>query len=347
MQDLKAKWAIDLGLGKNPTARLGAPVSFTSHLASILPGQTQVLGTSGLSNGYRTPYVIDEIRMQAYMTTPATTYLQPSYAMAFQFRTGAYAFSLKPVPMVLYSPRYGMSPARPGLYLQAPGVPPRGPLLASEFTPTGDTTYVYGDSARWVLAKPLWMAPGDQIQCLAERHVTAASSGNGAFAADITYVGRSLPPGTKGPATRFVPWASHFIFDFTSDTYAQTTTEFRNQFTFPMTIQKFVGRPLSKATNGLFDTSGPEGTLPRNTLTNTYYYAQVNIQDSLGYKITNQFSPVGNVFDAERGVWTFARPLGAREQIDMQFKRAGVLTSPNNASPIYGVGMLGYREERG
>ncbi len=336
MRDLRAKWAADLGLGKNPTAQFGAPVSFTANLSSITPGQTQVLSTNGLANGYRTPYVIDEIRMQAYMVTPSATILQPSYAVKFQFRTGAYAFSQTAVPMMLHTPRFALAPWVPAGLGTGLTSYSRGPMLMANYT---GGLYQCGDEARWHLPKPLWMAPGDQIQCSVERDLTAASSSNGAFAVDVTYVGRSLKPGTPGPKVRYVPWIASTTFNL-DDSFKQVGNDFRNPFPVPLQVQRFVGRPLSDATSGLFNTSGATAGLAISTTP----YAKVFIVDSLGYKVTNDFIPAGNVFDTERCAWTFQRPLGSNEQFDIQFQRAGTGAGTDQ---LYGVAMIGHREESG
>ncbi len=338
MKQLQARWATDLGLGANPVAQFGAPVSFSASLDSITPGQTQVLNTSGLANGFRTPYVIDEIRMQGYMAAESATVLQPSYALQFQFRTGVYAFSAAPIPMLLYGPRF--APAQDAAELYGGSGPGsfRGPMLVSEFA--GGAMQV-GDEVRWHLPKPLWMAPGDQVQCSVFRHATAAASGNAAFAANVTYVGRSLKPGTPGPRVRSVPWVAHYIHDI-DDAFSQTTTQFRNPFTIPLQVQRLTGRPLSKAASGVFETSGPLGTLPFYANGNNKY-ASIYIEDSLGYKVTRDFTPVGSVFDTERCAWTFSRPLGPREQFNMQFRTVGANEEVTDV--IFGVGMIGYREE--
>lgn len=318
--ELKARWSTDLGLGKNPVAQHGAPLSFSANLESILPGQTQVMDTSALANGYRTPYFIDEIRIQAYMVNTATTTVQPSRAIQLQFRTGAYAFSNVPVPLILHQPVYNVN----------------SNALSSSFT--GGAARI-GDEARWALPKPLWMAPGDQIQCSVLRDPTAASNANEPFAVDVTYVGRSLKPGTPGPKTRYVPWIAHYLHDF-DDVYSQTTTQFRNPFMKPLIIQRLIGRPLSKATSGVFLTARTN-MLPNATGTE---YPSIYMEDSLGYKITRDFMPAGAIFDSSRCVWTFSRPIGPREQLNMQFRTAGTVDAANR---LFGVAMHAYREEEG
>lgn len=316
---LRAQWSVELGLGKNPVAKFGAPVSFTANLSSILPGVGPVpLSTSALANGFRTPYYIDEIRMQAYMTTPSATLVQPSYAMQFEFRTGAHKFSLVPVPMILHQPTFYTINA----------------ALRSEFT--GGLARL-GDEARWNLAKPLWMGPGDQIQCNVTRLLTPASSGNAPFAVDVTYIGRAIPPGTKPPFKRFVPWIAPFIHDF-DDLFSQTTTQFRNEFQVPLNIHRLVGHPLSKATSGTFETAR-SNMLPDIT---GNQYPSIYMEDSLGYKITREFMPAGAIFDTERCVWTFARPIGPQEQLNMQIRTAGSVDAANR---LFGIALHGYREE--
>lgn len=324
----KAKWSTDLGLDANPAALHGAPVSFTASVASMLPGQTQVLSTSGLANGYRTPYVIDEIRMQAYNTEPQAfgTQLQTSYAMQFQFRTGAYAFSMSPVPLMLHAPFYAIT--RPDGFSS-------GGSLRSVFTAAATRL---GDEARWLLAKPLWMAPGDQIQCSVFRAAVGANAGNQPFNADVTYVGRSLPPGTRGPRVRYVPWIANYVHDL-ANTYSETTTEFRNPFTMPLHIQRLIGKPMSKATSGVFFTN-EQYMSP--VVSGTPQYVTSYIEDSLGYKITRDYTAVANIFDSTRCSWTFQRPIGPREQLNMKFRT--VRGQANSA--LFGVAMQGYREER-
>lgn len=331
--ELKAKWAVDLGLDQNPVAQHGAPISFTAHLDNLLPGQSIPLSTSGLANGFRMPYYLDEIRMQVYMTTATSlgAVNQPSYAAAFQFRTGTYAFSAVPVPMILHQPPYVSS--------VIPSQNVSGYVLESTFTGAVRTI---GDEARWALPKPLWMAPGDQVQATVARDLTAAAGGSSPWSVDVTYVGRTLKPGTLGPKTRCVPWIAHYIHDF-ADSYSQATTQFRNPFTFPLTIQKLIGRPMSKASVGTF-TTGRVNMLP-NAVGDEY--AAIYIEDSMGYKITRSavngiFTPVGSVFDTERCSWTFSRPLGAREQLNMQFQTQGTVAASDR---IFGVSMIGYREE--
>lgn len=320
MKTLKPKWDVDLGLGKTPMSRKGAPLSFSANLTGLNPGDmNKLLSTSALANGFRNPYLIDEIRMQAYMSSPAAQTVGSGYAVSFQFRTGAYAFSLQDVPMGLYAPVYNSF----------------GSSIFSSFT--GGLTRI-GDDVRWQLPRPLWMAPGDQIQALVSADASAGSSGNQARTVDVTYVGRSLPPGTPGPKSRSVPWVSSYIHDF-ANAYSETSTEFRNPFSDkPWQLQKLICKTMNKSATG-GGVVGRFNMLPDAAGTK---YASVYMEDSLGYKITRDYHPAGAIFDTERCVWTFQRPIGPREQVNMKFRTVG---TAGGANVVFGVSAIGCREE--
>lgn len=334
MKILQPQWGGKLGLDKTGMAAVGAPVSFSAGATAIAAGQTVPLNLVNLQSGYRTPYWVDEIRMQVYSgsSVDAGTFgvQAGGYMMQFQFRTGNYAFSKTPIPMALYAPQYGASA-----------------LIGQE---TGSLDIV-GHSVRWVLPKPLFMAPGDQIQCNVTRLSGVGAYGGAGFNADVAYVGRALPPGTTGPNARCVPWVANYIHDF-ANAYSETQAEFRNPFMVPLYVHRFVGRPGSKSSTGAPDLSngiaGGDFATQFNMLpTSTgIKYASVYIEDSLGYKIvagpSNAYSPVGCVFDTERCAWTFGRPLGPREQFNMKFATNGSASGTNS---VFGVGMVGYREE--
>jgi hypothetical protein len=301
-------------------------------------GGSVVLDSQALQSGYRTPYWIDEIRMQVYMTNAGAlgSIQGVSKAVSFQFRTGSYAFSLTPIPMGLYAPIY---------YGFERTANPDEDLYAQY----SDNTVRRGCDARWVLPKPLWMEPGDVIQCFVQRDPTIASDGSLAFSGDVAYVGRACAPGARAPIARYVPWAAYFSYPFADASYRQTTTEFRNPFNKPLMIHRLIGK------TGDGGADGGNYLLPRLTGgVNLQYmlpasgndaYTAIRISDSLGYAIVPTFTPVGNVFDTERNTWTFSRPIGPREQLDMQFRREG--TDNPVAGYTFDVSMLAYREEAG
>lgn len=328
MKSVKATWFNRSGLGKDPTAMHGAPVSFSSHGSGLLPGQNLVMNMTGLQNGYRTPYFIDEIRMQAFIETATTlnNELIPDAAVSFQFRVGQHAFSQAPVPMIMHQPMYAAVSGGQG----------------SKYA--GNLFKVFGN-ARWILARPLLMMPGDAIQASAFRDAVAfAGNGTIPFSVDVAYVGRAMAPGASTPNLRHVPWIASFTHSFTN-LWSHTGTEFRNPFLDRrLNVHRFVGRPLSNANTagaaaGGFPSFSRFFMLPDPSNTK---YASINITDSQGYKITDRYVPVGQVFDTERCTWTFNRPLGPREQYNMQFQTNG---SVDATSVQFCVAMHGYRDE--
>lgn len=329
MRDENMRWSHRSGLGRDPVAMHGAPVSFTAEGTGLLPGQNLVLDQSALQNGYRTPFWIDEIRMQAFMSAASIALpLQPAYATSFLFRTGSLAFSAVPVPMILHQPQYGDTNV---------------PLLGQY----ADTSVRRGSSARWLLPRPLYMEPADLVQASVFRDLTiAAGDGTNPFSVAVTYVGRALPPGEKPPKSRHVPWASSYTHDFDL-AYSQTGVQspFQNPFQRELYVHRFIGRPLSKSNTGTSSGTFSASMIPVSAGTK---YAAIDIWDSTGYRLvkgggTNgNFVPVGYVFDTARCAWTFARPLGPREQYNMAFQTLGTV---GGANQLFAVSMLGTREE--
>lgn len=327
MREEKVKWFHRSGLGCDPVAMHGAPVSFTAEGTGLLPGKNMVLNQTALASGYRTPYFLDEIRMQVFMGSASVTSLVSSFAAAFQFRADSHAFSNVPIPMSLYQPQYNNTSQQ---------------LLANYV----GGTLRRGTTARWLLAKPLWMAPGSTLQADVFRHLTAAAGdGTNPFTVVVTYVGRALPPGSKQPVSRHVPWAAFYTHDF-ANSYSETDVQspFQNPFTRELMVHRFIGRPLSKATSGV-STTFRDFMLPNDL---GVRYAAIDMWDSTGYRVVKgggsggMFVPVGMVFDPERCSWTFARPLGAREQYNMAFQTQG---TSGGTDRLFCVSMLGTREE--
>lgn len=348
MRDENPRWFTRSGMGPDPVAMHGAPVSFSADIGVSNPaggnglavGETGVFDTSALQNGYRTPYYIDEIRMRcwAFITGSSlgttTRAGLGSYAAAFSFRAGSYAFSARPMPMGLFAPNYN------GRNLLAVGA-------------TGATPGRVGASVRWLLPRPLYMQPGDVITATVARSATAmllsglAPGGGDPFLnVGVTYVGRALPPGAKDPVSKNVPWVAfyqHDVANLWSRAMLNGANPFQNPFTFPLVTHRLTGKMAiaDPAGGGNFierPNSVFQGMLPQAT----NKWVSCYIEDSAGYKVTRKFSAVGSVFDTERNAWTYNRALAAREQLDMQFQTNGATAIVPDA---FCVGLIAHREE--
>jgi hypothetical protein len=73
------------------------------------------------------------------------------------------------------------------------------------------------------------------------------------------------------------------------------------------------------------------------------FHELIHIEDSLGYRVTNDYVPIGYVFDPFRRAWTFSRPIGPREQFNVKLLNKGVV--PSIRAFITNIGMVGYRDE--
>ncbi len=336
------------GLGPNPIVggkgglrggSGGAPISFTASAQGLVSGQSIMLDTGTLQSGFRTPYFIDEIRMQIvsdeYDQGPDVgmvgTWGGIGGNLRVQFQTGNRQFSKKPVPMGLYAPVF--SPEDFGSL----------PAGLNGVTPTL-RSYC---NVRWPLPKPLWMAPGDVIQAVFDYlPLNQLGAPQPDVTVNVTYVGRTIAPGTAAPDTRQIPWVS-FFEKLSDDAYLTTTEEFRNPFTYPMIVQRFTERTYSEAPAiGGLEEQLSNGQLPAMLDSNNQFIS-MKLEDSLGYAIVKDFAPVGLVFDTSRHAWTFSRSLGAREQFNLTLRTDDV----NGAAAVPGpgwhtlVGMVGYRDE--
>jgi len=322
------------GLGRNPVAEKGAPVSFGTQLANLtVAQQTAVLNTQALQAGYRTPYYIDEIRMTAFTGesagSAAVTAL--AYSLRAKFQTGRHAFSKGPIPLSLYAP----------VFLRAGYA----------------TSYLNGIFAffrgvvevRWVLPKPLYMEPGDVIQCYLERSNqfnTGPQYASNNF--NVTYVGRAIAPGKKPPPCKYVPWVAFYDHPTTvASGYSNAGESFRNPFTIPLNVHRFTQQTYVEVntTPGQFlQWEGGRGPTNPSSFGETSF-TQIRLYDSLGYAIVKEFAPIGEVMDLARQAWTFSRPIGPREQFDAEFSSTPITNTPFITRYDTLLGMVAHREE--
>lgn len=322
---------VDGGLG-------GAPIAlYAQTLSALAEGEVQNLPMKTLQLGFRTAYIVDEIRMIAYAeTTTAGTRRGLAGTIAAKFETGAHAFSGGPdtatggfaggfVPIGSYAPRWGLANDEESyVYSGLSG---------------GSNLFRAYARVRWPLPKPLYLSPGDMIRCSVQRHPTF-DTGLGNVNVQVAYIGRVVAPGAPVPLMRQVPWVS-YIQKLGSNAVASSNQEFRNPFTRPLMVQRFTHRIYQRKTSPslsfieLFDTQQVPGIAAA-------YYESVLIEDSLGYQVTRDYVPVGHVFDLYRHAWTFARPIGPKEQFNVKFQRS---QDPSPTEFVTNVGMVGYRDE--
>ena len=328
------------GLGKNSVAVKGAPVAFGSEFLGLtVAARTAVLNTQALQAGYRTPYYIDEIRMTAWTDEAPMGFAEASalgYSLRAQFQTGKHAFSKTPVPIGLYAPTFIRS-GYATLYNDGVVYTTRGVV-----------------EVRWPLPRPLYMEPGDVIQCALDRsptkNIVDPYTVNNF---SVVYVGRALAPGVLSPAHKHVPWVAYYDHPTTATSvYSNAGEAYRNPFTVPINVHRFVQRTYLRQDAGA-DTNYNE-TMACRSPTDRFIasggiltessYASIRMDDSLGYAVVKEFTPIGEVMDMARQAWTFSRPLGPREQFNVAFSSSPL---DHSASVDYNtlLAMIAYREE--
>jgi len=321
------------------TAQTWAPVAYTTEVSGLTAGKTLMMPQVNLQSGFNTPYWVDEIRFTAFTATyDSSGGVQGdiSAIIRFQLQTGTHFFSQaalsspSAVPMILYAPTYSGN----AQYEQ------------TSQAITNSTVRNYS-TRRWVLPKPLWMPAGDIVQATVSREA-AFGSAVASITAQMTVIGRAVLPDTKPPPARCIPhvgWFVHPTGAGTSVPYSQANAQFKNPFTSPWYVQRIIlnTRDQLNESNGVRTGYGlfedPSGVSS---------YAQVQLFDSLGYKITGSsqggYVPLADVASAVNDAsWTFGRPLPPGENYNANFRIVAGSADTTVFSPM--ISFVGYREE--
>lgn len=342
-------------LAKNPVTDAyakkvvgGAPVAFSAQ-AGLRPGKSVVLNAQTLQSGFRTPYFIDEIRVSLY-TEPflrtrgwdPNAFTGLSEAVRILFQTGSFMFSADPVPVGLMAPIF--SPFDYGSVSQEYNVI------------TGSLASRCYSTVRWLLPKPLWMPAGDAVLANVtfndtDKIFSEAIDGSDDATVNITvtYIGRLVPQGYIS-TSRDIPWLA-WMSKRASTEWATSQTRFRNPFLVPAHVQRFTSRTYwSKYVAGVkTDCRLTEMTQVGQVPSTTIPFQELTLDDSRGYSIVSKYTPIGEVFDATRKVWTFGRELTSREQFNLQMRNGSFLgitpRLPADTDLITNVGLVGYRTE--
>ncbi len=312
----------------------GAPVVFSAQ-ATLAAGKTAVLNAQTLQSGFRTSYLIDEIRisMVTNRIDPVAVGANRGFTglsglVSVLFQTGKYQFSADAVPVGLLAPMFGQD---------------YGTVLVGD-SANGD--FRNFAAVRWMLPKPLYMAAGDVVLANVSLEnlplLTTIFGSEACVTVTVTYVGRIIPQGYVSN-TRDIPWLAWWQKNM-STSYENSRTRLRNPFLVPAHVQRFTQRTyvsVPTTPTGL-RRFAEEAALVQ--LYNSGAYETIKIGDSRGYAITNKFVAVGDVFDVSRHAWTFGRELTEREQFDMTIKTEN-FAAVVNTDTITNVGLVGYRSE--
>lgn len=316
------------------TAKTWAPVSYTSEVTGLGAGETLPFPQVSLQSGFNTPYLVDEIRLTAYTgayTLASVTIGDISSILSYQLGAGKYLFSQGGfgqtpfVPMILYAPTYSGG----------------GHFENMTQAVTGGTDARRFSTRRWVLPKPLYMPAGDAIVASVARDSVIGTSIPD-ITAQVTVIGRALPPDTQSPAIRQIPYVGYYIHPSTA-TFSEGNFQLQNPFNSDWNVQRLILATRNATANngvvtgaGFYENSG------------TIRFASLKLSDSLGYKITGSsiggFIPIGDIASVQTdAAWTFSRPLPPGEQYNATFQ----ITTGSVTNTEFDVllGLVGYRDE--
>ena len=319
----------------HPTTKTWAPVSYTSQVTGLSAGQSLPFPQVSLQSGFNTPYLIDEIRFTAYTesyTTAAITVGDLAAIVSYNLHAGPYMFSqggfgqAAYVPMMLYAPTYSGAAQYENV----------SQLLTA-------TTSRKFTTRRWVLPKPLYMPPGDTIMASVHRTSNIGTAIPN-ITAQITIIGRALPPSTPPPALRQVPYVGYYVHPSTA-TYSEANFQLQNPFNSTWNVQRLI---LGTRNNVQADSGLATGAGFYEDPTGVVRYASLKITDSMGYKVTGSsgggFIPLADIAAVQRdSAWTFSRPVPPEEQ----FNVATQITPGSGTNTAFDVLMsfVGYRDE--
>lgn len=298
-----------------------SPILMSDVVSVPVNGKVQPL-TDHFQNPFRTPMLIDEIRM-GYENTNQSE-IDP---FSLQFR-----FSL------------GRDP------LTADFIP--APMLGKLLNPGVDGTTLAPLVYTWKFPKPVYV-PATEI--LVPTIFNNPMPGQGATASvRLTYVGRSLDPNYKQPTNIAVPFVALWMglertigTDGSNLTDDSTESNLVNPFDKPLYVQRLIGRirggpdvandgQLNPDTGDVLDND--QGAIVAQSLT------LIQMTDSMGRQAVRDPTPFNNVFSAIDRAWTINTMLAPKGYYGLHLEE-NWLTAANfnfaTAQPM--VSMIGYR----
>ena len=161
----------------------------------------------------------------------------------------------------------------------------------------------------------------------------------------MAYVARRLPPRLGLPTNIEVPFLARFIppeVTFGGVPVAQSgAKDLYNPFFTDMYVQRFIARVNrrdftggnTRVYDGFPGGPGAGGAGP---------FIEMKMQDSHGYNVVRDFTPLNHVFDANRRVWTFQKVLGPKEWYTIQLRNIATVVNQFEQPQII---MAGWRKE--
>lgn len=284
-----------------------------SSACNVLAGSEATANSENLSYPFRKAVIIEEIRWDLKVVTN-TGALNPNLGaiVATKLQLGQLYLMRDPVPIWSLAT-----------------------LISVEQEQFTETLTAYSHY-RWRLPKPLYVEAGQVLRSVFSRGYV--NDGYDTINVQVSYLGKTVAPNQPRPGVIAVPYAAPFVTT-AGAVYAQSNEyHLFNPFDFDLHIQRLTGRLLDI-------TSGPPPVLAQllgSTTPNTAQSAPtIQMTDSWGGKMVNDFTGIGDVFDLSRAAWT----------VDTVLPPKGVYTvqvwNLNTGRPAQAFfAMIGTRDER-
>jgi len=297
------------------------PILLSSSV-SLLQGRSGTPDVAALSNVFREPLIIDEVRFAIYNPDPLNSG-DLSGTTTCRFRMGRVELSPKDIPISLY-----------GTSMQ------QYSIESSSVIDNPDTVVTY---RHWKLPVPLFIPAGSTLVPTFRRaqHPTSTT----AVTYQIAYAGRYVNPSEPLPPRIQVPYVNAFYPNLdqfyaagapTGEVvYSTGELDLANLLDVPVRVQRFVGRMYqyqSPGTSELADVGANGGFV------GPYF---VEMKDSYGRDVVKDPTTFSTVFEIERRNWTYSKILGPRERYLMKIYNTALPLVPQ--MPM--VSIVGWREE--
>lgn len=292
-----------------------SPILLSASATISAGGGTAEFETTRLQNPFRTPMLLDEVRV--FVTRGgANPNAYDAYGLGLDLKLGRVPLTKDYVPIANFGKALNDDPDPPGFGFQQ--------------IVTGPWTWklpkpLYIPATEFLVPKIYW--PPDLVTSL-PRTVT------------IVYAGRSLEDGLQVPESIPVPYVSYIstprVAWGSNTTYQSTPSGLVNPFNEPLYVQRFIGRQWLSV--GSFVGSNPDATGISTLVRAANHDGMIMIKDP------TSFSSVFAVPDRSWTINTVLAPKGFFIfTLDRDYSAYSAFSAQSNAQFI---SMVGYREVR-
>lgn len=276
--------------------------------------------TDHFQNPFRTPMLIDEIRMSFDESIEDPTAVDP-FSIQLKLALGRDPLTNDFIPM----PMLGK--------LLNPGRQTNDPLIYT-----------------WKFPRPLYV-PGTELLIPTMFNSPMPGTAGRAAPVRLTYAGRSLDPNYQQPKTIALPFAAIWKglaqgIDLgnvpTSDD--STESDLVNPFDRPLYVQRMIGRIRATNSDGVGTAAGTGDALDDlNDSSLAQNSTLIQMTDSLGRQAVRDPTPFSNVFNAIDRAWTINTMLPPKGFfiVHLDEDYGSSLSDSDFAQPM--VSMIGYR----